>query len=104
LCFSNTLKNVEWKNTRLAREGINEEVLKLKQQPGKDILVGSPGILITLMQFGLIDEYQFCIQPIVLGSGLALFKNIKDRINLKLLKTREHGSGAVTLFYEPVKK
>ena len=103
IVFSHTLKNVEWKNTKLAEKDIKEEVLKLKQQPGKNILVGSPGILITLMQLGLIDEYQFCVQPIVLGGGLPLFKNIKDRINLKLLKTRPLGSGAVTLYYEPVK-
>jgi dihydrofolate reductase len=56
------------------------------------------------MRLGLIDECQFCVQPIVLGSGLPLFKNIKDRINLKLLKTRTFGSGAVTLYYEPIKK
>lgn len=107
IVFSNTLKNVEWKNTKLAKGGIEEEVLKLKQSRNsgsKNILVGSPSILITLMQLGLIDEYQFCVQPIVLGSGLSLFKNIKDRINLKLLKTRTFGSGVVTLYYEPMKK
>lgn len=104
IVFSNTLKNVEWKNTKLAKGDIKEEVLQLKKQPGKNLLVGSPGILITLMQLGLIDEYQFCVQPIVLGNGLPLFKNIRDRIDLKLLKTRTLRSGAVTLYYEPVKK
>ncbi len=104
IVFSRTLKNVEWKNTKLAKEGIKEEVLKLKQQSGKNILVGSPSILITLMKLDLIDEYQFCVQPIVLGNGLPLFKNIKDRINLKLLKTKTLGSGVVILYYEPIKK
>jgi dihydrofolate reductase len=104
IVFSNTLKNVEWKNTKLAKEGIKEEVSKLKQQSGKNILAGSPGIIITLMQLDLIDEYQFCVHPIVLGNGLPLFKNIKERINLKLIKTRALGSGAVTLYYEPMKK
>jgi dihydrofolate reductase len=103
IVFSNTLKNVEWKNTKLAKEGIKEEVSKLKQQSGKNILAGSPGIIITLMQLDLIDEYQFCVHPIVLGNGLPLFKNIKERINLKLIKTRALGSGAVTLYYEPIK-
>jgi dihydrofolate reductase len=56
------------------------------------------------MQLGLIDEYQFCVQPIVLGKGLPLFRNISDRINLKLLKTRTLGSGAIILYYEPMKK
>ncbi len=104
IVFSKTLEHVEWKNTTLVKEDIQEEVLKLKQQSGKNILVGSPSILITLMQLGLIDEYQFCVQPIVLGSGLPLFKNIKDRINLKLLKTKTLGSGAIILYYEPMKK
>ena len=103
IVFSHTLKKVEWKNTSLAKGDIKEEVIKLKQQPGKSILVGSPTILITLMKLGLIDEYQFCVQPIVLGSGLPLFKNIKDRINLKLLKTKTFGSGVIILIYEPMK-
>lgn len=104
IVFSKTLKTVEWKNSALAKEDIKEEVLKIKQQPGKNILVGSPSILITLMQLGLIDEYQFCVQPIVLGRGLPLFKNIGNRIDLRLIKTTTFGSGAVILFYEPVKK
>jgi len=99
--FSNTLKSVKWKNSKLAKEDIQQEVVKLKRQPGKNILAGGPSIIITLMKLGLIDEYQFCIQPIVLGNGLPLFKNIKDRIDLKLLKTRTLGSGVVILHYEP---
>jgi dihydrofolate reductase len=102
--FSNTLKNVEWKNTRLATQDIEEEVLRPKQQPGKSMLVGGPSIIITLMAAGLIDEYQFCVHPIILGSGLPLFKNIRERINLKLLKTKTLGSGVVILDYEPMKK
>jgi len=97
IVFSHTLKSVEWKNTKLASEDIAEEVLKLKKQSGKNIVVGSPSILTELMHLDLIDEYQFCVQPIVLGNGLQLFKNIKDRINLKLLKTKSHCSGAVTV-------
>jgi dihydrofolate reductase len=104
IVFSHTLKNVEWKNTRLAKGDIKDEVIKLKQQPGKTILVGSPTILITLMKLGLIDEYQFCVQPIILGSGLPLFKNIKDRINLKLVRTKTFSSGVIILIYEAVKK
>lgn len=103
IVFSNTLTNVEWKNTKLAKEGIREEVLKLKQQPGKNILVGGPTIIITLMKLGLIDEYQFCVQPIILGSGLPLFKNIQETIYLKLLRTKTLGSGVVIFYYEPIK-
>jgi dihydrofolate reductase len=105
IVFSNTLKKVEWKNARLARKDIKEEVLNLKDNSGsKNILVGGPGIIIELMRLGLIDEYQFCVHPIILGSGLPLFKNIKERIDLKLLKTKTLGSGVVILNYEPVKK
>jgi dihydrofolate reductase len=104
IVFSRTLKNVDWKNTKLKKDVIKEEILELKQQTGKNILVGSPSLIVALTQLDLIDEYQLDIQPIVLGNGLRLFKNIKDRINLKLLKTKEFGSGAITLYYEPTKK
>jgi len=104
IVFSRTLKNVDWKNTKLKKEVIKEEVLELKHQAGKNILVGSPSLIVALTQLDLIDEYQLSVQPIVLGSGLPLFKNVKDRINLKLLKTKTFGCGAVTLYYEPTKK
>ena len=104
IVFSRTLQNVDWKNTKLKKEVIKEEVLELKQQAGKNILVGSPSLIVALTQLGLIDEYQLGVQPTVLGSGLPLFKNIKDRIDLKLLKTKTFGCGAVTLYYEPTKE
>ena len=100
IVFSRTLKNVEWKTARLAKKDLKEEVLELRQKAGKDILVGSPGLIVALSQLGLIDEYQLAVQPTVLGSGLPLFKNIKDRIDLKLLKTKIFGCGAVALYYE----
>ena len=104
IVFSRTLKHVDWKNTTLKKEVIKEEILELKQQAGKDILVGSPSLIVALTQLGLVDEYQLGVQPIVLGSGLPLFKDIKDRIDLKLLKTKTFGCGAVFLYYEPTKK
>jgi dihydrofolate reductase len=100
IVFSRTLKSVDWKNTQLKKEVIKEEVLELKQQAGKNILVGSPSLIVALTHLDLIDEYQLAVQPTVLGSGLPLFKNVKDRINLKLLKTKTFGCGAVTLYYE----
>ena len=103
IVFSRTLKNVVWKNTKLKNEVNKEEVLELKQQPGKNILAGSPSLIVALTQLDIIDEYQLCVQPIILGSGLPLFKNLKDRMNLQLLKTKPFGSGAVTLYYEPAK-
>ena len=104
IVFSHTLKNVDWKNAKVAKKDIKEEVLELKQQAGKHILVGSPSLILALTQLELIDEYQLGVQPTVLGSGLPLFKNIRDRIDLKLLKTKTFGCGAVMLYYEPTKK
>lgn len=101
IVFSRTLKNVDWKNTELKKELIKEEILELKQQPGKDIFVGSPSLIVALTQLNLIDEYQLCVHPVILGKGLPLFKNINDRINLKLLKTKIFGSGSILLYYEP---
>jgi dihydrofolate reductase len=91
----------------LKKEVIKEEVLELKQSRNggsKNIIVGSPGLIVALANLDLIDEYQLGVHPIILGSGLALFKNIRDRINLKLLKTKTFGCGAVFFYYEPIKK
>ena len=104
IVYSRTLKNVDWKNTKLKKQINKEEILELKQEAGKNILVGSPSLIVALANLGLIDEYQLSVQPIVLGSGLPLFKGIQDRINLKLLKTKTFGSGAVALYYEATKK
>jgi dihydrofolate reductase len=104
IVYSRTLKSVDWKNTILKREVIKEEILKLKQQAGKNILVGSRSLIVTLMQLGLVDECQLCVQPIILGKGLPLFKNIGYRIDLKLVKTKTFGSGAIVLYYELAKE
>jgi len=103
IVFSRTLQQVEWKTAKLAKKDIKEEVLELKQQAGKDILVGSPGLIVALTKLGLIDEYQLCVHPVIIGNGLPLFKSINDKIILKLLKTKTFASGAVTLYYEPLK-
>jgi dihydrofolate reductase len=102
IVFSHTLQQVEWKNTRLATGDLFEEVIKLKQQTGKSILVGGPSLIAALTRERLIDEYQLYIQPIILGKGLTLFKNITDRINLKLIRTKTLGSGVIILTYQPV--
>lgn len=103
IVFSHTLKNVEWKNSKVARKDIKEEVLELKQQPGKDILVGSPSLIVATMNLNLVDECQFLVQPTIVGKGLRLFKNINDRIDLKLVNTKTFRSGSITLYYEPKK-
>ena len=86
---------------KIANRPIEEEVLELKQQSGKDILVGSRSLIIQLMKLNLIDEYQLCVHPVVAGSGLPLFENINDRTILKLIKTKTFSGGAVILYYEP---
>jgi dihydrofolate reductase len=101
IVFSRTLKTLEWKSATVAKQDIKEEVLELRKQPGKDILVGSPSLIVALTKLNLIDEYQLCIHPVVAGAGLPLFKNITDMINLKLLKTKTFGSGAIVLYYGP---
>jgi len=101
--FSRTLRQVTWKNTTLKKEVIKEEILDLKRREGKNILVGSPTLIVTMAQLNLIDEYQLAVHPIILGRGLPLFKNIRDKINLTLLKTKTFGSGVVALYYEPGK-
>jgi dihydrofolate reductase len=101
IVFSHTLKNVEWKNARVAKRGVREEVLELKQQPGKDILVGSPSLIVESLKLNLVDEYQLLVQPTIVGKGLRLFKDINDRVDLKLLQTKTFSSGSIALYYEP---
>jgi dihydrofolate reductase len=101
--FSHTLKDTGWDTARLADRDLKEEVLELRQQEGKDILVGSPGLIVSLTQLRLIDEYQLCIHPVIIGKGLPLFKHITEKIMLKLLKTKIFGSGAIVLYYEPIR-
>jgi dihydrofolate reductase len=104
IVYSRTLKHVEWKNSELKTEIVNEDILALKQAIGKNILVGSPSLIVALANLGQVDEFQICVQPMILGRGLPLFKNIASRIDLKLLKTKTFGSGSVVHYYEPIKK
>jgi dihydrofolate reductase len=105
IVFSKTLSSVEWQNTRLVKENIAEEISKLKQQPGKDLIIfGSSDLAVTLIQHGLIDEYRIMVNPVVLGNGKSLFKGINHKLNLKLLKTKTFRSGNVLLYYQPAEK
>ena len=104
IVFSRTLKNVEWESAKLENRDIEEVVLELKQsrQGGsKDIYVGSRSLIIQLMKLNLIDEYQLCVHPVIVGTGLPLFENINNRTILKLKKTKTFSGGAVILYYEP---
>jgi dihydrofolate reductase len=103
IVFSYNLKNTGWDSAKLATKPIEALVIELKQQPGKDILVGSRSLIIQLMKLNLIDEYQLCIHPVIAGSGLGLFENVNDRTIFKLTKTKTFINGAITLYYEPTK-
>jgi dihydrofolate reductase len=101
IVFSHTLKNTEWDSAKLSNQSIDEEVLELKKQSGKDIFVGSRSLIIQLMKLNLIDEFQLMVYPVVAGGGLPLFENINGRTILKLIKTETFSGGAVILYYEP---
>jgi dihydrofolate reductase len=103
IVFSNTLKDTGWNSAELAKRHLSDEVLELKQQAGKNILVGSRSLIIQLLNSNLIDEFQICIHPIIEGKGLLLFDQIKDKIVLKLVRTKLLNSGAIVLYYEPTR-
>ena len=100
LVFSKTLKSAEY-NTRIVRENPGDEILKLKQQPGKKILIGSINLGSQLMALGLIDEYFIVIHPVIVGEGKHLLEGItlQEKIKLKLVDAKVFKSGYVGLHY-----
>ncbi|MEE6449430.1 dihydrofolate reductase family protein [Gottfriedia acidiceleris] len=101
---STTLEEAEW-NASLIKDNIAEEVSKLKQQPGQNILIyGSGELMQSLMQHDLIDEYHLMVHPVVLGSGKPLFSDGIDKKVFKLLKTKNTSSGVVILSYQLERK
>jgi dihydrofolate reductase len=99
IVFSKTLEKVEG-NARLAREGVAEEVAKLKEQPGKDIAVGGAGLASTCIELGLVDDYRLFVYPVVLGGGTPYFPALEEKIDLELVETRTFGSRVVYLRYQ----
>ena len=105
IVFSKTLEKAEWNNSQLVKEVLPEEIAKMKQEPGKDIVIyGSASIVQTLTNLGLIDEYQLLVHPVVLGGGKPLFAGIAKPAQLRLLQTKSFPSGVVGLYYEPQSK
>jgi dihydrofolate reductase len=104
--ISKTLQEpLEWNNSTLIEGDVAEEVSRLKQEPGKDILIfGSGNLMNTLMRHDLIDEYRLMIFPIIVGSGKRLFRDGIDTTVLKLIDTTTFGSGVVVLSYQPAGK
>ena len=101
--FSRTLDKASWNNTKLVKGGMAAEIRKMKKEPGEDMaILGSGSIVSQLAQEGLIDEYQIVVNPVVLGKGRTMFHGIKEKLTMKLTKTRTFGNGNVLLCYEPM--
>ena len=101
IVFSRTLKKAEWNNTRVMAGDIVEEMRRMKQTPGKDLTVlGSGSVVTQFAAHGLFDEYQIMVDPVVLGGGTSIFKNIGSKLRLKLISTRAFPSGVVLLCYQ----
>jgi dihydrofolate reductase len=99
--FSRTLHKAEWNNSRLVQGDIAEEVAELKEELGRDmVILGSAMLASFLLQEGLIDEYRIILDPIILGRGNPLFRDIKHRVRLKLKDAKPLASGVVLLYYE----
>lgn len=100
IVFSHTLKNTGWDSAKLSSKSLEEMVIELKEQSEKDILIGSRSLIVELTNLNLIDEYQLCIHPVLIGKGLLLFDKIKERTIFKLFNTKVFHSGAITLYYK----
>lgn len=98
---SKTLEKAAGKNTEIIRTNLKEEVLKLKQQPGKDISTGGVDLPAQLIELGLVDEFIIMVQPVVVGAGRRLLEHtsLPDKLHLKLVETKTFESGCVALRY-----
>lgn len=99
--FSKTLKNVAHEKTTVVNTDFQEEIIKLKHEKGKDILLGGVDLPSQLMELDLIDEYRFIVQPLIAGEGTRLLKGIflPDMLQLKLVDTKVFKSGCIALHY-----
>jgi dihydrofolate reductase len=100
--FTKTLEKSEWDNTELAKGNLADEIVKLKNQSGKDIMVyGGSSFVAALIREGLIDEFHLFVNPIALGAGVPIFNELGKWQELKLKKSITYNSGIVLLCYEP---
>ena len=97
---SSTLKHVDW-NAELVRGDLANAVQRLKREPGKGLATGGVTLPLALAELGLIDEYEFVVQPRLAGHGPTLFAGLSKPLDLKLVSRQEFGSGMVALRYEP---
>ncbi|HWZ04787.1 MAG TPA: dihydrofolate reductase family protein [Mucilaginibacter sp.] len=102
--FTKTIEKSEWNNTVLAKGDITEEVNHLKAKAGKDIITyGGANFASNLIKYNLIDEYHLFINPTIIGNGMTIFKDIEQKLNLKLVKAVPFECGIVVLCYEPAR-
>lgn len=100
IVFSRSLKSSDWKNTRVVSGNLREEVGRLKERPGKDLVIfGSPGLSRELLNLGLVDELRLSLNPTILGKGLTAFHGLEELRKLRLLEAKIMKSGAATLHY-----
>jgi dihydrofolate reductase len=101
IVFSRSLDSAEDKNTRIVRTNLQDEIVRLKQEQGKNILVGGVSIPSQLMELGLVDEYRFVVQPIIAGEGRRLLEGVSlpERLRIKLVESKIFESGCVALRY-----
>lgn len=99
IIFTTTLVKTGWATAAIADKPLTEIVQELKLLQGNDVFIGSPGLIAQLTNLKLIDEYQICFHPVVAGNGLTLFRNLEEMMRLKLLRTKQFGSGAVVMYY-----
>ncbi|HSB29351.1 MAG TPA: dihydrofolate reductase family protein [Pyrinomonadaceae bacterium] len=101
IVFSRSLESAEDENTRIVRTNLHDEILKLKQEQGKNILIGGVSIPSQLIELGLVDEYRFVVGPIIAGEGRRLLEGVSlpERLQLKLVESKIFKSGCVALRY-----
>jgi dihydrofolate reductase len=102
--FSKTLTKAEWKESRIARGDLSEEIARLKSEPGKDIMThGGAAFVQALSREGLIDEYRLVISPVALGSGMPLFKDLLAPLRLRLVDSKAFTDGTAIWVYEAIR-
>src|SRR5262249_42895092 len=101
IVFSGSLERAEDKHTRIVRSNLRDEILKVKQEAGRNILIGGVSIPSQLIELGLVDEYRFVVSPIIAGEGRRLFEgvNLREGLRLRLVESKTFQSGSVALRY-----
>jgi len=100
--FSKTLTHIDWSSARLAKQSLYNEVTALKKEYSGDIYAGSPGIIVSLTNLKLIDEFQILVHPVLAKEGLPLFSKLSEKMLLQLKSTQTFSGGAVLLNYKPL--